>query len=93
MGRAQAGWVNDPAAAEFRSLEPNRSLLEELARSTGGRLLAWSELDAFAERLPRELAPIMEVRAYPLWHQSGVFLAVLACFIAEWIWRRWRGLP
>jgi hypothetical protein len=84
--------VNDPAAEEFRSLEPNRPLLEELARRTGGTLLAWTDLASFAERLPREAAPIMETRVYSLWHQSGVFLAVLACFIAEWVWRRWRGL-
>ena len=34
-GRAVAGWTSDPAAVEFRSLKPNRALLESLAQRTG----------------------------------------------------------
>jgi uncharacterized membrane protein len=93
VGRAQAGWVNDPLAEEFASLEPNRSLMEEIARRTGGEVLTFSQLAALAERLPRQAAPIMEARSWPLWHQSWVFLIVLACFLAEWALRRWKGLP
>lgn len=93
VGRAQAGWVNDPLAEEFASLEPNRALLEEIARRTGGEMIAPSELEKFAERLPKRAAPIMESHAWPLWQQSWVLLAVLGCFLAEWFLRRRRGLP
>ncbi len=93
VGRAQAGWVNDPAADEFRSLAPNRPLMEELARRTGGQVIAWSQLNDLATLLPKRAAPISETSSEPLWHQSWVFLAVLACFLSEWAWRRWRGLP
>ncbi len=93
IGHAQAGWVSDPLAEEFASLEPNRPLLEELARRTGGEVIAQSDLERFAERLPRRAAPLMESRAWPLWQQSWVLLAVLACFLAEWFLRRKRGLP
>ena len=93
IGRAQAGWVNDPLAEEFAALDPNRPLLEELARRTGGEVLSQQDLAAFAQRLPKRHAPIMESRAFPLWQQSWVLLAVLACFVAEWFLRRRKGLP
>ena len=93
VGRAQAGWVSDPAADEFRTLEPNRTLLAELARRTGGELTAWSQLDRLKEKLQLRPAPIEETWSFPLWHRPEVFLLVLACFLTEWIWRRWRGLP
>jgi len=40
LGRAMAGWSTDLAAAEFRSLTPNVALLEDLARKTGGEVVA-----------------------------------------------------
>lgn len=93
VGRAQAGWVNDPLAEEFASLEPNRALLEEIARRTGGEIIPLTALERFAERLPQRAAPLMESRAWPLWQQSWVLLAVLGCFLAEWFLRRKKGLP
>ena len=93
VGRAEAGWVHDPAADEFRSIAPNRPLLEELARRTGGAVLDHRELPQLAERLSRSPAPIMETWSRPLWHTPWFFAAVLGCFLAEWAWRRWKGLP
>ncbi len=93
IGKAQAGWISDPAADEFRTLAPNRALLEELARRTGGEVVAWSGLDALAKKMAQAPAPVTEQWTLPLWQQSAVFLAVLACFLAEWGWRRWKGLP
>jgi len=92
VGRAEAGWTSDPAAEEFRSLKPNRALLEAIAKRTGGEVIAASKLDAFAEALPHRQAPITESWTSPLWHQAGVFLFALACFVAEWGLRRWKGL-
>lgn len=92
-GRAEVGWVSDPVAEEFAALEPNRALLEEIARRTGGEVISQDELLRFAERLPQRAAPMMETRAWPLWQQSWVLLAVLGCFIAEWFLRRRKGLP
>jgi uncharacterized membrane protein len=92
LGRAQTGWIADPALDEFRSLVPNRALLDEIARRTGGEVVPMSALADFAARLPERPAPIDETWTFPLWNTSWVFLAVLACFVAEWGWRRWRGL-
>lgn len=91
-GRAEAGWTSDPAAEEFRSLKPNRALLEGLAKRSGGEIVAAGDLEKFAAALPNKKAPITESWTSPLWHQAGVFLFALACFVAEWGLRRWRGL-
>jgi hypothetical protein len=91
-GRAEAGWTSDPAAEEFRSLKPNRALLETIAKRTGGEVIPARSLESFAKGLPKRKAPITETWTSPLWHQAGVFLFALACFVAEWGLRRWRGL-
>ena len=92
VGRAQAGWSADPAAEEFRSLKPNRALLENIARQTGGEVIPMNNLAAFAGKLPNRNAPITESVTTPLWHQPLVFLLALACFAAEWGLRRWKGM-
>ena len=91
-GRAEAGWTSDPAADEFRSLKPNRALLEAIAKKTGGEVISMGSLESFAKGLPNRKAPITESWTSPLWHQASVFLFALACFVAEWGLRRRRGL-
>ena len=70
----------------------NRALLEAIAKKTGGEVIAARGLDAFAKSLPNRKAPITENWMSPIWHQAGVFLFALACFVAEWGLRRARGL-
>ena len=73
VGQAEAGWSADPAAEEFRSLKPNRALLERIAQQTGGEMIAADKLEAFARKLPNRKAPITDVWTFPLWHQPAVF--------------------
>jgi len=91
-GRAEAGWTSDPAADEFRSLKPNRALMETIAKQTGGEVISAHALESFAKKLPNRKAPITESWTSPLWHQAGVFLFALACFVVEWGLRRSKGL-
>ncbi len=93
LGQTAAGWTSDPAAAEFRSLKPNRALLEAIAKRTGGEVVAMEDLETFVRRLPERHAPITETWTDPLWHKPAVFLFVLGCFVVEWGIRRWKGLP
>jgi uncharacterized membrane protein len=93
VGRAEAGWSTDLAAEEFRSLTPNLALLEELAKKTGGEVIAAGDLEKFARGLPARKAPVMETRLEPLWHTPVMFLLALAFFLGEWGVRRWKGLP
>jgi len=92
VGTAQAGWTADPAAEEFRSLKPNRALLESIARETGGEVIDASKLDSFASSLPNRKAPISESWSNPLWHRTAVLLLALTFLAAEWGLRRWKGM-
>jgi uncharacterized membrane protein len=92
-GRAATGWTSDPAAAEFHSLKPNRALLENLAKKTGGEIVAMADLDKFVRKLPEKRSPVMETWSKPLWHTPLVLGFALACFVAEWGIRRWKGMP
>lgn len=91
-GRAVAGWSSDLAAEEFKSLTPNFSLLEAIAKRTGGEVIRAADLDSFVRDLPAKAAPVMETRARPLWHTPTLFALALACLVAEWGLRRWKGL-
>ncbi|HMJ90461.1 MAG TPA: hypothetical protein VK530_11630, partial [Candidatus Acidoferrum sp.] len=93
LGRAEAGWASDPAAEEFRSLKPNRALLEKLAKQTGGEVISADGLERFVKSLPNRKAPVTETIAQPLWHTPAMFLFALVCFAGEWGVRRWKGLP
>ena len=92
VGSAEAGWVSDLAEEEFRSLKPNRSALESLARKSRGELITLEKIEDLVDALPRKTAPVTESWTAPLWHKPAVFLFALACFIAEWGLRRWKGL-
>jgi uncharacterized membrane protein len=93
VGRAAAGWSTDLAAEEFRSLSPNVSLLETIARKTGGEMVSIDKLDQFARELPHRTAPVMDSWTYPLWHTPAMFALALVLLVSEWGLRRWNGLP
>ena len=93
VGRAECGWSTDLAAEEFRSLSPNVALLETIARKTGGEIISANNLDALTRSLPQRHAPMMEAWNYPLWHTPAMFGFALACLVAEWGLRRWKGMP
>ena len=93
LGRRQAGWATDHAAAEYRSLAPNAALMADLAQRTGGRVIQLENLREFAADLPALRAPVTEIRHVPLWHQGSIFLLALLCFVTEWFLRRRKGLP
>ncbi|HYR58681.1 MAG TPA: glutamine amidotransferase, partial [Chthoniobacteraceae bacterium] len=92
LGAAATGWTTDLAAAEFRSLVPNRALMEAVAKKTGGEVLTPERLESFARELPARRAPVTENFTQPLWHTPAMLLFALACFVGEWGIRRWKGL-
>jgi len=93
IGRAEAGWSIDLAAEEFRSLKPNLALLGTVARQTGGEVIPAAGLAEFVRGLPRRQAPVMEAWTVPAWHTPVMFAFALACLVAEWGLRRWKGMP
>ena len=93
LGHAETGWSTDLAAEEFRSLVPNVALLEDIARQTGGQVVAAENLESFVGKLPELKAPVMETWSYPAWHTPLMFGFALACLLSEWGLRRWKGMP
>ena len=89
----QIGWSAETAAREYRNLQPDRALLERLARDSGGEVVEAGGLEKFVASLPDRKIPITDPWIYPLWHQWSVFLFAALCLIAEWALRRWKGLP
>ncbi len=92
MGSRETGWSSDPAAEEFQSLNPNRELMERLARQTGGQVVQQSELLDFVKALPSLEVPVTEEVTSPMWHTAWLFALAIGCFVAEWGVRRTRGL-
>jgi hypothetical protein len=93
VGEVHAGWTSEPAANEFRELRANRALLERIAERTGGEVVEADDIESFVDSLPTRAAEVTEPYVMPLWHRPGVFLFAIACLVAEWGLRRWKGLP
>jgi uncharacterized membrane protein len=93
IGTPKAGWARQVAGREFDSIGVNRSLLEQLASRSGGRMIGEANLDSFVGRLNSEKVPVTETWVYPLWHRGWVIALALGCLCGEWTWRRIRGLP
>ena len=93
VGKAVTGWTSEPAAEEFRDLKPNRALLEQLARATGGQTVEADKIEPFVATLPTRHAEITEPHIRPAWHQPWVFALAICCLCAEWGLRRWKGMP
>lgn len=92
LGECEAGWTAEPLAKEFASLQPNRSLLEEIARKTGGEVLPVDGVGHFVQSLKKKKAPVVESYSFPLWHTRTVFILAMCCFATEWGLRRVKGL-
>lgn len=92
VGQREIGWTVEPQTEEFRTLAVNRTMLEQLAKQTGGEVISTNSLDQFVSSLPNRKIPVTETWTYPLWHQSSVFLLVFGCLVGEWGLRRWKGM-
>jgi uncharacterized membrane protein len=92
VGSVEAGWTSDPASEEFRSLNPDRELMEQIARQTGGQVVKSDDLLSFVKSLPSRQVPVTEEFTSPMWHTGWLFALAIGCFIAEWGVRRTRGL-
>lgn len=93
LASPRTGWVHDPAGDEFRTINPQREALKKLAEATGGMLVEPSDLELFAEQLPRRNVPVVETTTWPLWHNAWCLLLIVACLGGEWALRRKLGLP
>ena len=93
VGSREMGWTAEPDTEEFRTLATNRTLLDHIAKETGGEVLEASGLESFVASLPNRKIPITETWTHPIWHRSELFIAALVCLLGEWALRRWKGMP
>ncbi|MDF1816250.1 MAG: glutamine amidotransferase [Verrucomicrobiales bacterium] len=92
ISELETGWAFNPAAEEFKSLDPNRALLENIASTTGGKVMTLDQIDELASRLKELNVPVMDSRQRPFWHAPWVFFLALLCMVGEWGIRRWKGV-
>ncbi len=92
IAESESGWALNPAAEEFRSIGPNRDLLEQIANATGGKVFEIGQLDQLVTALSKLEVPVLEIKEKPLWHTPWFFLLALLCFLGEWGLRRWKGI-
>ena len=91
LGEQLAGWAFNPAADEFRSIEPNRNLLQQIANSSGGEVIELTDVATLVDKLRDLNVPVTDTRQRPFWHAPWVFFLALLCMIGEWGIRRWKG--
>lgn len=88
----ESGWISDPAAAEFESLQPSRKFLEQMAKETGGELVEIADLDSFASKFDSRKVPVSETKTVPWWHRWSIFAVAIGLLLTEWGARRIWGL-
>ncbi|MCP3914719.1 MAG: hypothetical protein GY711_04065 [bacterium] len=92
LGQDEAGWVHEPALAEFRRLGGDEALLNEVVSKTGGTHVEPDELVDFVAGLASGEVPVTEERLDPLWHRWWMMAFAILCLCAEWGVRRFHGL-
>jgi hypothetical protein len=77
---------------EWRHPAPNAPMLQAIAGATGGKVLAWDDVDRVPEYLPTAVQP--EVATHRFAPARGILAAMLllALLMGDWIVRRRWGL-
>ena len=89
---AQAGWVHHSQQDEYLSLLPDLPAMQQLAESTGGKIISLEGIDNFVDELDSIDLPIQETKLIPLSNNALWLAFALLCFIGEWTLRRWKKL-
>jgi uncharacterized membrane protein len=83
--------LDDPI--EFQDPQPDPERLEELAGASGGKVLHGPDDLAQLLRGYGSTPGEVVVQKVPQWDRPALWLLLLALLAAEWVLRRWRGLP
>jgi hypothetical protein len=85
--------VRGPLTKELTDVTAMRSLLEQMAQVARGKLLFPHQLGELPKLIQPEDLSIREAHEYTLW-DHWLLLALLCCLLtAEWVLRKWNGLP
>jgi len=78
---------------ENQRLSADRTLLDQFASVTNGGVFGPHQIEQLLERLSPESRDLQEKRDIPLWNHWFLFTIMLSLLAAEWLLRKWHGLP
>ncbi len=83
-----------PPAGEFARLDPDLAGMQRAASLTGGLVLGPTEIGRLPEVLPPgQEMPLERLPSRPLWNSWPILLLFILVLGAEWILRKWAGMP
>jgi hypothetical protein len=85
--------VTPPESGEAIDLETNWPLLEELAAKSGGKVFTVEDAGELVALLTRQTVQHVEHSEQRLWQWWVLLAVVLTLLTAEWVLRKWAGLP
>jgi len=85
--------VNAELTPELQDVSSNRSLLEQIATTTGGEFLYLNELDRLPAIFQKNVQTERIREEIPLYSHWLVLLLFSGIAMSEWVLRKWNGLP
>ncbi len=85
--------VRGPLTKELTDVTATRSLLEQMAQVAHGKLLLPHQLGELPKLIQPEDLSIREDHEYTLWDHWLLLAVLCGLLTAEWILRKWNGLP
>ena len=85
--------VLPPEGEEMVELATNFPLLEELAAKSGGKVFTPENATELIDLLTRQAVTREHYSEHRLWQWWVTLLLVLLLLTAEWVGRKWAGLP
>ncbi|HBN74896.1 MAG TPA: hypothetical protein DD473_03550 [Planctomycetaceae bacterium] len=86
-------FVNPRQNSETNQLSADRSLLEQFAAATNGAVFLPHQMDELLARLNPDSLTLEEKTDFPLWNHWLMFVMIMGILTAEWLVRKWYGLP
>jgi hypothetical protein len=78
--------------AEYFGAQMNRTLLERIAKETGGKFYTPDNLGGLAEDMTYTKSGAVAVQQLDLWDMPFIFVLLVGMVGSEWIYRKLRGL-
>ncbi|MFW6162183.1 MAG: glutamine amidotransferase [Planctomycetota bacterium] len=92
LGRDQVAFVVGDTSIEMTETDPDRELLEAVARRSGGEYFEPENASQIPDRIPIETRTNTWTETREVWNRWEVFLIFLGLVSAEWVVRRSRQL-